>query len=71
MIVNNVNVYGLEESIRGAKFPMAVDVNKLTTELTPGIKALAQCPKGTGHDQALTGMIVQFDLTFFSERIHS
>lgn len=64
MIVNNVNVYGLEESIRGAKFPMATDVNKLTTELTPGIKGLAQTPKGSGHDNWLNGIIVQFDLTF-------
>lgn len=64
MVVNNVNVYGLEESIKGAKFPMAVDINKLNTELTQGIKLLAQTPKGSGHDQWLTGVIVQFDLTF-------
>ena len=64
MVVNNVQVYGLEESIRGAKFPMAVDINKLNTELTPGIKALAQSPKGSAHDNWLNGVIVQFDLTF-------
>lgn len=64
MVVNNVNVYGLEESIRGAKFPMAVDINKLNSELTQGIKSLAQTPKGSGHDNWLNGVIVQFDLTF-------
>lgn len=64
MVVNNVQVYGLEESIRGAKFPMAVDINKLNTELTQGIKSLAQTPKGSGHDNWLNGVIVQFDLTF-------
>lgn len=32
-IVENVKVYGLEESIRRAKFPMAVDLNKLDKEL--------------------------------------
>lgn len=63
-IVNNVNVYGLEESIRGAKFPMATDVNKLNSELTKGIKNLALSNPGEGHDQWLTGVIVQFDLTF-------
>ena len=63
-IVNNVNVYGLEESIRGAKFPMATDVNKLNSELTKGIKNLALSNPGEGHDQFLTGIIVQFDLTF-------
>lgn len=63
-IVNNVNVYGLEESIRGAKFPMSVDVDKLNSELTRGIKNLAISNSGEGHDQWLTGVIVQFDLTF-------
>ena len=62
-MVHNAHVYGLEESIRGAKFPMAVDVDKLTTELTPGIKALAQSNIGEGHDNWLNGVIVQFDLT--------
>lgn len=62
-MVHNAHVYGLEESIRGAKFPMAVDVDKLTAELTPGIKALAQSNIGEGHDNWLNGVIVQFDLT--------
>lgn len=63
-IVNNVEVYGLEESIRRAKFPMSVDPSTLNTELTKGIKALAQSNAGEGHDQWLTGVVVQFDLTF-------
>lgn len=62
--VSNAKVFGLEDSIRGAKFPMSTDVNKLNTELTDGIKALAQSKKGEGHDQWLTGVVVQFDLTF-------
>ena len=64
MVVSNVKVYGLEESIRRAKFPMSVDTDSLTTELTPGITKLAQTPKGSGHDNWLNGVIVQFDLTF-------
>lgn len=64
MVVSNVKVYGLEESIRRAKFPMSVDIDSLTTELTPGITKLAQTPKGSGHDNWLNGVIVQFDLTF-------
>ena len=63
-IINNVNVYGLEESIRGAKCPMATDVNKLNSELTNGIKNLGMCEGGTGHCTWLTGVIVHFDLTF-------
>lgn len=62
--VSNAKVYGLDESIRRAKFPMSVDVKKVSTELTKGIKSLAQSANGGGHDQWLTGVIVQFDLTF-------
>lgn len=64
MVVNNVKVYGLEESIKRAKYPMSTDINKLNSELTKGIKSLANSNRGEGHDQWLTGVIVQFDLTF-------
>lgn len=64
MKVDNVQVYGLEESIRRAKFPMSVDVNSLNSDVTQGIINLGKSPKGSGHDQFLTGIIVQFDLTF-------
>jgi hypothetical protein len=63
-VISNVQVYGLEESIRRAKYPKSTDINTLNTELTKGIQGLAQCVPGTGHDQWLTGVIVQFDLTF-------
>lgn len=63
-IVNNAEVYGLQESIRGAKFPMSINVDTLNSDLTNGIKNLAQSPSGEGHDQWLTGVVVQFDLTF-------
>ena len=43
---------------------MATDVDKLTDELTPGIKALATSGQGEGHDNWLNGPTVQFDLTF-------
>lgn len=62
--VSNCKVYGLEESIRRAKFPMSVAPEMLNTELTKGIENLATSPQGEGHDQWLTGVIVQFDLTF-------
>lgn len=64
MGIHNVKVYGLEESIKRAKYPMSTDISKLNTELTPGIKSLANSKKGEGHDQWLTGIVVQFDLTF-------
>lgn len=62
-IVENAKVYGLEESIRRAKFPMATDTDSLNCELTKGIKALAQSNAGEGHDNFMNGIIVQFDLT--------
>lgn len=62
--VSHAKVYGLDESIRRAKFPMSVDTDQLSTEMTKGIKALAQSAHGAAHDQWLTGVIAQFDLTF-------
>lgn len=63
-IVKKATVYGLDESIRRAKFPMSVNLDNLDREMTDGIKALAQSKQGEGHDQWLTGVIVQMDLTF-------
>jgi hypothetical protein len=63
-VVTNAKVYGLEESIKRAKYPKSVDISKCTAEVTKGVEALAGCQTGTGHDQFLTGIVVQFDLTF-------
>ena len=63
-IVSNVKVYGIGESIRRAKFPMAADISSLNMELTPGIKALGCSERGAGHDNFMNGIIVQFDLKF-------
>lgn len=62
--VSNAVVYGLPESVRRSKYPKAVDISKLNEEVTNGVLALAGCKTGTGHDQFLTGIVVQFDLTF-------
>ena len=64
MVVSNWKVFGLEDSIRASKYPMAVDTEKCTDEITDNVKKLAGCQTGTGHDQFLTGIVVQFDLTF-------
>lgn len=63
-MVSNVKVYGLEESIKASKYPMSVDTAQCNTDVTDRVQKLASCPTGTGHDQFLTGIIVQFDLTF-------
>ena len=63
-IITNTKVYGLDESIIRAKYPMSVDISTLNADVTKGILALAGCEKGTGHDNWLNGVIVQFDLTY-------
>ena len=62
--VSNAVVYGLNESIKRAKYPMSTNINELNDNITNGIGALAKSESGAGHDQWLTGVIVQFDLTF-------
>ena len=63
-IISNVQVYGLEESIKRSKYPMSTDTSTCTTEPTKTTQSLGQSPVGSGHDNWLNGIIVQFDLTF-------
>lgn len=60
--MENVKVYGLEESIKASKFPMSTNVKSLTDEVTPTVLALGNSKAGSGHDQFLTGILVSFDL---------
>lgn len=62
--VSNVEVFGLERSIKEAKYAKAIDINTLSSELTQGIKNCATAPTGSGHDNFLKGILVRFDLTF-------
>lgn len=64
MSVRNVKVYGLYESVKASKFPMSVDVSECTEQITDKTRALGNAKTGSGHDQFLTGIIVQCDLTF-------
>lgn len=64
MVVSNWKVYGLEDSVRASKYPMAVSVDDVTYGITQRVNSLAAAPAGSGHDQFLTGIVTQFDLTF-------
>ena len=64
MVISNIEVYGLNDSVRASKYPMAVNTNKCTYEITDRTNKLAGCEMGTGHDNWLCGVVVQFDLTF-------
>lgn len=62
-VVNNVKIYGLEETMRVCKFPMSTDLDKIEVN-DKRLKALGMTGTGEGHDNALVGIVVQFDLTF-------
>ena len=66
-LIDNVKIYGLSESIKASKYPMSVDNSKLTDEITPTVAKLFNAKQGSGHDNALKGIIVQFDLTMTSK----
>lgn len=64
--VKNVNVYGLEESCVASGYPMSTGdtavINGCTNKDINRMKRLGSVPSGSGHDCALKGIIVQFDL---------
>ena len=64
MVINNIHVYGIDNAIRGSKFPMSTDIESLNSDIVERTKKLGKSPVGAAHDQFLTGCLVQFDLTF-------
>lgn len=64
MKIENVKIYDLEESIKASKYPMAVNTSQCDSDITPTSISLGSSGKGEGHDQFLTGIRVNFDLTF-------
>ena len=63
-VISNLQVYGLENSIRVSKFPMGTYVDLLTDFPTDTVRKLGRSEIGTGHDNFLCGIVAQFDLTF-------
>lgn len=61
--IENVEIYGLKESFRASKFPMKADTADANDDYTEVIEGLANTPIGSGHDNFLNGIVVQFDLT--------
>lgn len=62
-MITNVEIYGFNESIKASKYPMAVDTEKCTDEITDTTRKLGNSPVGSGHSNYQKGIIVQFDLT--------
>lgn len=61
--IENVDVCGLKESFRASKFPMKANTADANEDFTEVIDGLANTPIGSGHDNFLNGIVVQFDLT--------
>jgi len=67
MQVDNVCIYGLNESIVASGYPMRTDLPK-KMELPDQHRRdvahkLGSVPVGTAHDNYLNGIVIQFDLT--------
>lgn len=74
MEIKNVKIYGLEESIIRSGYPMQVgepdelqynrDQIGLSDNANKRALKLANTPNGSGHNNFLKGIIVQFDLQY-------
>ena len=64
MKIENVKVYGIEDAVRYSKYPMLTNTENADSQITQTTKRLGSCATGTGHDNFLNGIIVQFELTF-------
>lgn len=62
-VVSNAEVYGLEKAVKSSKYPFAKNAEDVNGEVTKTVKNLASAPIGSGHDNFLKGIIVQFDLS--------
>lgn len=65
-LVTNVKVYGLEESVAAAGYPMKTEIKEepLNDKDYNRAAKLAATGLGEGHSTFLQGIIVQFDLNF-------
>ena len=65
--VENIVVYGLENSMKVSGYPMVSDINVAkeqdTAKRFKRATVLGNAKSGSGHDCFLKGIIVQFDLT--------
>lgn len=65
--ISNIKVYDLEESMRAAGYPMRTDLNEASdfTKDWDRAQRLTKASKfNAAHAQFLTGIVVNFDLTF-------
>lgn len=63
MRITDLKIYDLEECVRASKYPMATMTEACNSDITKTTKGLGTSPSGHAHDQFLTGVRVNFDLT--------
>jgi hypothetical protein len=66
MEINNVEIYGLEESVVASSYPMSTKTKDFLWADEDDIKRankLAKNPPGAGHNCFLKGVIIQADIT--------
>ena len=66
--ITDVCIYGLNESKVAAGYPMRTEIGDINEDIKnqkypKAINNLATCRAGSGHDNFLKGIIVQFNLT--------
>lgn len=68
MKIKNIRVYGLSESINRSGYPMTVgepeEFEGISESDRKRALKLSKAPSGSGHDNFLKGIIVQFDLQY-------
>lgn len=63
MKIAHIEVSGINAFIRYAQYPKSIDPDTITEELKPIHSKLAHAPGNSGHDCALKGITVTFELT--------
>lgn len=63
-VVSDIKVFGLEDSVKASKYPKSVDPAMCSYDITNTTNKLATAEIGSGHDNFLNGVIVQFDLKY-------
>lgn len=67
MKITNTEVHGLDRAVRTSGYPMVADLDNYNPDKVKRMKSaekLAKAKPGSGHDNFLKGIIVQFDMTF-------
>lgn len=64
--IRNIRVYGMEDTAYRSGFPMRTNppINNYVDSDMNRLATLSKAPSGSGHDNALKGILVQFDLKY-------